>query len=102
MTGLQPGLSASPVSLAMNALAFALFAASAYAGPCSPEIARLQSLINTTLEAKAASGPSARESTGALLRRQPTPRSIAAAEERLGDLSAQTTEIVAQALMRRT
>jgi hypothetical protein len=100
MIRLQSVITASLVSVAMNALALALFATSAHAGPCSPEIARIQSLLDTRLEAKAASGPTGQESAGALMHRQPTPGSIAAAEERLGDLSSQTTAIVAQALVR--
>jgi hypothetical protein len=60
----------------------------------------MQARIDAKLEAKAASGPAARESAGALMNRQPTPGSIAAAEERLGDLSAQATEVAAQALSR--
>ena len=59
----------------------------------------MQARVDAALEAKAASGPAARESAGALMDRQPTPGSIAAAEERLGDLSAQTTEVVAQGLV---
>ena len=95
MTRLQSVITASLVSVAV-----ALFATSTHAGPCSPEIARIQSLLDTRLEAKAASGPTGQESAGALMHRQPTPGSIAAAEERLGDLSPQTTAIVAQALVR--
>ena len=60
----------------------------------------MQARVDAALDAKAASGPAARESAGALMDRQPTPGSIAAAEERLGDLSAQTTEVVAQGLVR--
>jgi hypothetical protein len=81
-------------------MGLALLTASAHAGPCSSEIERTQSLIDAKLEAKAASGPAAQESAGALLHRQPTPGSIAAAEQRLGDLSAQTIAVVAQALVR--
>ena len=67
-----------------------------YAGPCSHEIDRVVAEIN----AKAAAGPSARESTSATTHRQPTPGSIAAAETRLGDVSSQKVETVAAAMVR--
>ena len=89
-----------PPLITLTALALALSMTSGFAGPCSQEIDRMQARVDASLEAKAASGPAARESAGALMDRQPTPGSIAAAEERLGDLSAQTTEVVAQGLVR--
>jgi predicted lipid-binding transport protein (Tim44 family) len=73
---------------------------SSYAGPCSPEIERMQARIDAQLEAKAAAGPNAKESVGALEHRQPTPDSIAAAEERLGEVSGKTAETVTQAMAR--
>lgn len=51
-----------------------------YAGPCSPEIDRMQAQIDARIQAQAAAGPAARETTAATMHRQPTPRSIAAAE----------------------
>jgi hypothetical protein len=69
----------------------AVFVASislSYAGPCLHEIDRVQAEIDAKLETLAAAGPSARESTAATMNRQPTPGSIAAAEARLGDVSA--------------
>ena len=89
-----------PPLITLTALALALSVTSSSAGPCSQEIDRMQARIDAALEARAASGPAAREGAGALVHRQPTPGSIAADEERLGDLSAQTTEIVAQGLVR--
>ena len=71
-----------------------------YAGPCSHEIGRMLAEIDAKLEAKAAAGPSARESTAATMHRQPTPGSIAAAETRLGDVSSQKVETVAAAMVR--
>ena len=71
-----------------------------YAGPCSHEIDRVVAEINAKLGAKAAAGPSARESTSATTHRQPTPGSIAAAETRLGDVSSQKVEAVAAAMAR--
>lgn len=60
------------------------------AGPCSKEIDQTQGLIDAKLNQIAASGPSAPQSPGAQLHRQPTPRSIAQSEEKLGQLSPET------------
>jgi len=49
----------------------------------------MQSRIDAKLEAKAAAEPTAREGVSAGMSDQPTPRSIAAAEEKLGDVSPQ-------------
>ena len=57
------------------------------AGPCSAEIYSMETRVEAKLNAKAAGGPTAQESREALLHRQPTPGSIAAAESRLGTAS---------------
>ena len=80
--------------------ALAASTSASYAGPCSHEIDRVVAEINAKLGAKAAAGPSARESTSATTHRQPTPGSIAAAETRLGDVSPQKVEAVAAAMAR--
>ena len=54
------------------------------AGPCSAEIYSMEARVEATLKAKAADGPTLQVSREALLHRQPTPGSIAAAESRLG------------------
>jgi hypothetical protein len=71
-----------------------------YAGACSHDIDRMQARVDAKLEALAAAGPMARESTGALMHRQPTPGSIAAAENRLGEISSETVEAVIAAMAR--
>ena len=71
-----------------------------YAGPCSDQIDNMQARIDAKLEAKAAAGPTAREGVGAGMSDQPTPRSMATAEERLGEISAQTVDAVRQAMLR--
>lgn len=53
------------------------------AGPCAPEIDRLQPGVDTLIAAAAAAGPAGRQSAAAMTHRQPTPSSIAAAEARL-------------------
>ena len=82
------------------AAAIAASISSAHAGPCSPEIDNMQTRVDARLGAKAAAGPSAKQSTDALTHRQPTPGSVASAEERLRETSAQTAAAVKQALER--
>jgi len=60
----------------------------------------MRARIDAQLEAGAAAGRTARESAAAREHRQPTPGSIAAAEERVDGLSAQQVEAVAQAMAR--
>ena len=69
--------------LAMAALLLSI--AGSHAGPCSPQIDRMQARVDAMIAATAAAGPTGRESDAALMNRQPTPGSIAAAEERLGE-----------------
>src|SRR6516162_5554285 len=73
---------------------------SAYAGPCSSEIDRLQARIDARIGAKAATTPSQKESTDALLHRQPTPKSVGEAEQRLGEMSAATMQTIERAMAR--
>jgi len=87
-------------SIVFSALAFVASISTSYAGPCSNDIDRMQGRIDAKLEAKAAAGPTAREGVSAGMSDQPTPRSIAAAEEKLGDVSPQMVEAVGQAMAR--
>ncbi len=86
--------------LVVSAAALATSTITGYAGACSHDIDRMQARIDAKLEALAAAGPVARESAGALMHRQPTPGSIAAAEGRLGEISSQTVEAVRAAMAR--
>ena len=74
--------------LVVGAAVLAVALGPTYAGPCLPEIDRLQPRVDAKLEAAAGSGPTAAESLAARLHRQPTPGSIAAAEEKLGEIAA--------------
>ena len=91
---------ATKQSIALCAAAIAASLSSAYAGPCSPDIDSVQARIDARLEAKAAAGVGAKQSTDALTHRQPTPSSIASAEEKLREVSAQTVAAVKQAMER--
>jgi hypothetical protein len=71
-----------------------------FATPCSQDIDRVQTTIDAKLEAQAAAGRPARESTAATMHRQPTPGSIAAAEVNLGDISAEKIQAVETLIMR--
>jgi hypothetical protein len=82
--------------LGMPALLLSM--AQCYAGPCSKQIDEMQLRIDSKLNAAAAAGPTAAETSAALLHRQPTPKAIASAEEKLGDISPETVRIVAEAM----
>ena len=85
-------------ALVCIAVVLAVSTSATFASPCSQEIDRVQSGIDAKLEAQAAAGRSARESTSATTHRQPTPGSIAAAEAELGDISSEQLQAV-QVLM---
>jgi hypothetical protein len=55
------------------------------AGPCTQDIERLQAQVDARIDAVAGAGPAGPESNAARLHREPTPGSIAAAEQRLGE-----------------
>ena len=82
------------------AAAFAALMSASYAGPCSQGIDRVQAQFDAKLEANAALGPSARESTAATMNRQPTPDSIAAAEAKLGEISPESVQAVQASMAR--
>ncbi len=86
--------------LLLSPLALSLLALPCQAGPCSKDIERVQVLIDTKLNAVAAAGPSADQSSEAQMHRQPTPRSMAEAESKLGELSPGTIAKVRAAMVR--
>ena len=86
------------VMLSAGAVAASTIASEA--SPCSPEIYRMEARIEARLNAKAAAGSTAQESSEALLHRQPTPRTIAAAESRLGTVSPQMIDAIMRGMAR--
>jgi hypothetical protein len=86
--------------LVISPFALSLLAVPCQAGPCSKDLERVQVLIDTKLNAIAAAGPTADQSASAQLHRQPTPGSIAQAEQKLGELSPSTIENVKAAMTR--
>jgi hypothetical protein len=77
----------TPRVLVFAAMAFVVSAWAAHADPCLGQIDAMQARIDAKLEAKAAAGPTAKQGVAAGMGMQPTPASIAAAEEKLGDIS---------------
>ncbi len=75
------------IAIASGATALALLSGEALAGPCTDEIYQAQIAIGKRLDAAAARGKAAPESTFATTHHQPTPSSVANAEAQVGDLS---------------
>ena len=71
-----------------------------YAGPCTDEIDRMETRINAKLGAVARTVPQAVQSPQAGMHHQPTPRSVATAESRLGGLSPDIVEAAHAAMSR--
>jgi hypothetical protein len=78
-------------------LAFILGAAPAQAGPCTDRIYQTDLAVSKLLDS-AAQGRPADESTFATMHRQPTPGSVANAEEQAGDLTADEVEAITEAM----
>ena len=89
----------APRILAFGAIAFVTLVSPSYAGPCSDDIAKMQARIDAKAHAMAAAGPTGRQ-VGASTHVQPTPRSIGAAEEKLGAVPDGTVAAVRQAMLR--
>jgi hypothetical protein len=71
-----------------------------YADPCSQEIDRFRAEIDAKQRSNAAAGLSAPESTAATSHRQPTQRSVGAAESQLGEVSPEKLQAVMSAVDR--
>lgn len=71
----------------VSGAAFALLftAQSSLAGPCTQEIDQVQKQVDARIDAVAGAGRVGAESNTARLHREPTPASIAAAEQKLGE-----------------
>ncbi|MFY9838422.1 MAG: hypothetical protein WAK55_18515 [Xanthobacteraceae bacterium] len=85
---------------ALSSAALVASVAASHAGPCSADIDAMQHRIDAALEAKAAAGPAGKEGAAAGMSHQPTPQSMAAAEEKLGDIPAATVAAMRQAMDR--
>ena len=87
-------------SLIVCAAALVVSMSISYAGPCSQEIARFRAEIDAKQHSNAAAGSTAPESTAATTHRQPTQRSIGAAESQLGEVSPEKLQAVMAAVER--
>jgi hypothetical protein len=73
---------------------------SAHAGPCAADIDRVQAQADARIDATAGRGRTGTESTAATDHREPTPESIARAEQRLDGSTAGQTALAALAQAR--
>jgi hypothetical protein len=79
-------------------MALVLIAPPAHAGPCTDRIYQTDVAVEKLLDAAAAQGQPAVESTFATMHRQPTPRSVANAEAKAGDLTPAQTQTIMDAM----
>ena len=85
-------------AIAPAAMALALIAALAYAGPCTDRIYQSDLAVEKLLDAAAANGAPAPQSSFATLHRQPTPATVASAEQKAGALSSAQVEAITKKL----
>ena len=83
---------------AVAGMAFILGAAPVHAGPCTDRIYQADLDVAKLLDSAAAQGQPAAESTFATMHRQPTPGSIASAEQEAGDLTPEEAQAVTEAM----
>jgi hypothetical protein len=87
--------------LALSAVAFAASISASKAGPSTAEIDAMVNRNDTFLNARAAAGPGAQEQATVAGRHvQPTPQSMAAAEGKVGEMSAATILQIHDAMAR--
>ena len=79
-------------------MALILGAASAHAGPCTDRIYQTDLDVAKLLDSAAAQGRPAPQSTFATMHRQPTPGSIASAEQQAGDLTSDEVQAITEAM----
>lgn len=83
---------------AVAGVALILGAAPAHAGPCTDRIYETDLDVAKLLGSAAAQGRPAAESTFATMHRQPTPGSIASAEQDAGDLTSEEAQAITEAM----
>jgi hypothetical protein len=77
-------------------IALTLGAATAHAGPCTDRIYQTGLEVAKLLNSAAAQGRTTPQSAFATMHRQPTPGSIAAAEQQAGDLSSDEAQAITE------
>ncbi len=83
---------------AVAGTAVILGAAPAHAGPCTQRIYQTDLDVAKLLNSAAAQGRPAAESVFATMHRQPTPGSIATAEQQAGNLTSEEAEAITEAM----
>jgi hypothetical protein len=83
---------------AVAGIALILDAAPVHAGPCTDRIYQTNLEVAKLLDAAAAQGRTAPQSAFATMHRQPTPGSIASAEQQAGDLSSADVQAITEAM----
>ena len=83
---------------AVAGMVFIFGAVPVHAGPCTDRIYQADLDVAKLLDSAAAQGQPAAESTFATMHRQPTPGSIATAEEEAGDLTSEETQAITEAM----
>ena len=83
---------------AMAGIAFILAATAAHAGPCTDRIYETDLEVAKLLNSAAAQGRPAPQSTFATMHRQPTPGSVASAEQEAGDLTSDELQAITEAM----
>ena len=79
-------------------MALTLGAGIAHAGPCTNRIYQTGLDVAKLLNSAAAQGRPARQSAFATMHRQPTPGSIASAEQEAGDLTGKEVQAITEAM----
>jgi hypothetical protein len=83
---------------AVAGMAFILGAVPAQAGPCTDRIYQTDLGVAKLLNSVAAQGRPAPQSAFATMHRQPTPGSIATAEQQAGDLTSEEAQAITEAM----
>jgi hypothetical protein len=83
---------------AVMGMAFVLGAAMAHAGPCTDQIYQTDLDVAKILDSAAAQGRAAPETAFATMHRQPTPGSVASAEQQAGDLTSEEAQAITEAM----
>jgi hypothetical protein len=83
---------------ALAGMAIILGGAPAYAGPCTDRIYQTDLDVAKLLDSAAEEGEPAPQSAFATMHRQPTPGSLAGAEEQAGDLTSEENDAITEAM----
>jgi hypothetical protein len=83
---------------AVAGMAFVLGVAPGHAGPCTDRIYQTDLDVARILDSAAAQGRPANESAFATMHRQPTPGSIASAEQQAGELTSEEAQAITEAM----